>query len=209
VISPACLAGVARRPFAAARLEKRARRATVAAVLTQLVLTVIGLDRPGLVEVLSQTILAHEANWEESRMARLAGRFAGLLLVSVRPERAEALERDLRALESRGLNVMVERSAEERARAGYRRLSLDLVGNDRTGIIRDISRALAEHGVNVERLSTECAPAPMAGDRLFRMTALLQSPTAVQVDALRHELESLANDLMVDITLADTGEARR
>jgi glycine cleavage system regulatory protein len=170
---------------------------------------VIGLDRPGLVEVLSQTILAHEANWEESRMARLAGRFAGLLLVSVRPERAEALERDLRALESRGLNVMVERSAEERARAGYRRLSLDLVGNDRTGIIRDISRALAEHGVNVERLSTECAPAPMAGDRLFRMTALLQSPSAVQVDALRHELESLANDLMVDITLADTGEARR
>jgi glycine cleavage system regulatory protein len=41
---------------------------------TSLVVTVIGNDRPGIVERLSEVVLAAEANWEESRMARLAPR---------------------------------------------------------------------------------------------------------------------------------------
>jgi len=58
-------------------------------VNVSLVLTVIGPDRPGLVESLSQAIAQQEGNWLESRMARMAGQFAGILRVNIEEERAE------------------------------------------------------------------------------------------------------------------------
>ena len=60
-----------------------------------LVLTVIGDDKPGIVEQLADQVLAAGGNWEESRMARLAGKFAGILRVSVDADRAEALAGEL------------------------------------------------------------------------------------------------------------------
>ena len=83
-----------------------------------LVLTILGPDRPGLVEAVSQTIAEHGGSWQESSMARLAGRFAGVLLVSIDEARAEALTTALRGLESAGLSVVVERSSETEADAG-------------------------------------------------------------------------------------------
>ena len=169
---------------------------------TQLVLTVIGEDRPGLVEAVSEVVMAAGANWEASRMAHLGGRFAGMLLVTVDSERAAQLEAALNELPARGMRVIVERAGEGgTGSTGMRRLRLELVGNDREGIIRDISRVLATRGVNVEELRTECDSAPMSGSPLFRLVADLSSPEAVLLDELREVLESLANDLMVDISL--------
>ena len=79
---------------------------------TSLVLTVIGTDRPGIVEQLSDRVLAADANWEESRMARLAGKFAGVLRVSVDADRADRLAADLQAVASGDLTVVIERSGE-------------------------------------------------------------------------------------------------
>src|SRR5918996_577751 len=106
---------------------------------TSLVLTVIGDDKPGIVEQLSDKVLAVGGNWEESRMARLAGKFAGLLRVSVDAERAQHLADTLTTLDEGGLTVVVERSGEPDA-GTVRAFSLELVGNDRPGIVRDIAR---------------------------------------------------------------------
>ena len=171
-----------------------------------LVLTLIGPDRPGLVEALSKAIAAHDANWLESRMSRLAGKFAGILLVSVPDGRTESLTEALGALQSEGLRVVVERSGPEEPAPGYLALELNLVGQDRPGIIRDISRALAGRGVNVEELSTGCSSAPMSGEMLFHATARLHLPAGVRVEELREALEELANDLMVDVTLGEPGQ---
>ncbi len=135
-------------------------------------------------------------------MAQLGGRFAGMLLVTVDPERAVELEAALNELPTRGLRVIVQRAdITPSDNSHLRRLRLELVGNDREGIIRDISRALAARGVNVEELRTECDSAPMSGTPLFRMVADLASPHSIALDELREVLESLANDLMVDISL--------
>ncbi len=167
---------------------------------TSLVLTLIGDDRPGLVEQLSDRILATGANWEESRMARLAGKFAGLLRVSVDADRADALAAALAALEIGGLKVVVERSAH--AEAGESRLiNLEVVGHDRPGIVRDISRVLAQHQVNIEELESGVSSAPMSGEPLFRARASLRIPPGVSVDRLRGVLEALAGELMVDVAL--------
>ena len=169
---------------------------------TSFVLTVIGDDRPGLVEQLSDLVLAAGANWEESRMARLAGKFAGLLRVSVDAERAEALATSLTTLDAGGLTVVIERSADAEPSA-FRTCGLDLVGNDHPGIIRDISRVLAQHRVNIEELETEVTSAPMSGDALFRARAQLRVPSTMTVDELRGVLEALAGGLMVELALEE------
>ena len=121
---------------------------------TSLVLTVIGADRPGIVEQLSDQVLAAGANWEESRMARLAGKFAGVLRVSVDAERANRLADDLRALATGDLTVVIERGQEVEVRA-FRAVAIEIVGHDRRGIVRDISHVLAQRGVNIDELETE------------------------------------------------------
>jgi glycine cleavage system regulatory protein len=172
-------------------------------VSVSLVLTLVGEDKPGLVELLSQTIAAHEGNWLESRMSRMAGRFAGILRASVPAARAGDLSEALRALEPHGLRVVVEQSETEESVISFRRFSLALVGSDRTGIIRDVSRALASRQVNVDELHTECSSAPMSGELLFNARAQLRVPEGSEIEALRAAIEAIASDLMVDINLSD------
>lgn len=167
-----------------------------------LVFTVLAHDKPGIVERLSQTVSDHEANWLGSRMSRLGGEFAGIVEISVAETRASALGDALRALETHGLRVQIEHSdAAPEASSQARSLLLELVGDDRPGIVRDISQALAQHGVNVHELSTRCESAPMSGDVLFRASARLEVPAGVSDDMLGDELEKIAHDLMVDLSL--------
>jgi glycine cleavage system regulatory protein len=166
-----------------------------------LVLTVIGADRPGLVEALSRTIAEHGASWLESRMAHLAGHFAGLLRVSVAESRSSELADALRALEARGLRVIVEAALGAGPDVSAPRLRLELVGLDRPGIVREISRAIAERGVNVEELESHTSSAPMSGETLFHAAAWLRLPKSADPDELRSALEKLADELMVELSL--------
>lgn len=166
-----------------------------------LVLTVLGEDRPGLVESLSQAIAAHDGNWLESRMSRLAGKFAGILRASVPESELESLTDTLRELESQGLRLLIEWSGNDEPAQAYQMLKLDLIGNDRVGIIHDISQALAAHDVNIDELDTDYLSAPMSGEMLFKAAALIRVPLEVAVADLQTHLEHIAHDLMVDITL--------
>jgi len=165
-------------------------------------LTCVGDDRPGLVSALSAPISAHGASWERSQMARLAGKFAGVLLVEVADERADALVADLCRLED--LHVTLERT-DEPAHQPTIVLHLDLIGADHPGIVAEISGALAAQRIGIEELSTHVRDAPMAGGRLFEAQAVLEAPPATDVEGLRTILEALADELMVEIRLSDTG----
>jgi glycine cleavage system regulatory protein len=171
-----------------------------------LVLTLIGEDKPGLVELLSQTIADHDGNWLESRMSRMAGRFAGILRASVPEARAEALEVALAKLGSQGLRVVVERSTHFDTASDDQFLPLELVGADRPGIIRDIARALANRNINVDELHTECSSAPMSGETLFTAKARLRVSRGTATEELQDALEELADDLMVELTLGEAPE---
>jgi glycine cleavage system regulatory protein len=164
-----------------------------------LVLTVIGPDRPGLVEALSAAVAAQHGNWVESRMVRLAGQFTGVLRVEVARERTETLQEALRLLESEGLRVLIAASEQAGTVSEAAAITLELVGQDRPGIVREVSRALASQGVNVEELETACSSAPMSGETLFRARARLRLPEEGSLDALREALEKLADELMVDL----------
>ena len=165
-------------------------------------LTCVGDDRPGLVSALSAPISAHGGSWERSQMARLAGKFAGVLLVEVADERADSLVAALSALKDVGLAVVLERTSVPAARPSTR-LSLELLGADHPGIVAEISAALADQGIGIEELSTDLREAPMAGGLLFEARAVLEAPPGTSLDELGQTLEAIANSLMVEIRLSD------
>lgn len=164
--------------------------------MTSVVLTVVGPDRPGLVRALSEAVAARGGSWLESRMARLAGQFAGIVLV----EAPAALADDLRVLENQGLRIITQDVVDGQASVSYgQEVTLEVVGNDRPGIVRDVARILAECGVNIEELTTGVASGSFSGEALFRATAVLRAPSADAVGQVRAKLEQLGNELMVDI----------
>lgn len=170
--------------------------------MATIILTVIGEDRPGLVSALSAPISAHGASWQRSQMARLSGKFAGIVLVAVADERLDALTLELEALGEHGLQVTIERTGEPEAGAAVR-LQLELLGADHPGIVAEVSAALADRGVSIEKLTTDVREAPMAGGTLFEAQAVLTAPPATSSDTLRSMLEGLADELMVEIRLSE------
>ncbi len=171
---------------------------------TSLVLTLVGPDRPGLVETVAQLVASHGGNWLESRMARLGGQFAGIARVVLPAAREGDLRAALGALEARGLKVAVtlDPGSAPAAKPG-RAVKLELVGQDRPGIVHQVTRVLAAHRVNVEELVTECVEAPMAGGILFQARAELLIPGEADMGAIRTDLEKIAADLMVDLRFAE------
>ncbi len=165
-----------------------------------LVMTVIGTDRPGLVDSVATIVAEYGGNWLESRMSRLGGQFAGIVQVEVPADREQSLTKALKALDARGLTVVVHSDRREAATSGRTNI-LEIVGQDRPGIVRQISHTLAEFGVNVEELETECASAAMSGETLFKARAVLNVPESCNVTELRQTLERIAADLIVEISL--------
>jgi glycine cleavage system regulatory protein len=166
---------------------------------TSIVLTVIADDQPGIIETVSKALKKHDGNWTQSSMSSLAGQFAGILLASVPSDKADACLAELKALESKGLRIIVRKSSDEARAENAEEYSMVLVGNDRPGIIHDITRVLASHKVSVVDLETSVEAASMGGGELFKARAQLLVPESSDVFALEGELEDIANDLMVDI----------
>jgi len=164
-------------------------------------MTVIGPDRPGLVEILAAQVAQNGGNWLESRMCRLGGQFAGIVRVEIDTGKAAVLGAALRQLETKGLRIVTETEAGTSSKTAGSIAILELVGQDRPGIMHQISRVLASHAVNVEDLSSDRVSAPMDGNMLFQARAKVLLPPGLSLTALRADLEKLASDLMVDVEL--------
>jgi glycine cleavage system regulatory protein len=171
--------------------------------MATLVLTVLGDDRPGIVDSLSGLVSHHGGSWERSRMARLGGKFAGIVEVTVPDGRAAALQDALRSLTADGLAHVTAERTDAPAAPGGHRCTLELVGTDQPGLVHAVSAALAAVGANIEELATTTRDAPMAAELLFEATATVVLPPSVPIAQLRAELEALAAHLMVDIELTD------
>lgn len=162
------------------------------------VLTLIADDRPGIVGKIAKVVAANGGNWLESSMSRLAGKFAGLLLVEVPGGDRQALINAMAALEAEGISVSVATSPHTQEATGER-LILTVVGNDRPGIVSEISTLLAQRNINVEQLTTSCESAPMSAEPLFKARAKIHLPAELDRDGLLQSLEALSADLMVEI----------
>ena len=144
-------------------------------------------------------VVSHGGNWLESRMARLGGKFAGILRVQVPAEQLQSLVAATEQLSRDDLHIVVETSVSTPAALPERIVELECVGLDRPGIVRDITRVLAGLGANVEEIGTDASSAPMSGEVLFRARIRAAIPEHVDVARLREGLERVATDLMVEM----------
>ena len=169
--------------------------------MVTLILTTIGDDRPGLVETLSDAIVRSGGTWDRSSMARLGSKFAGIVEVVVAEEREAELVDALGSIGDDVLHVTVERA--EAGPATTAAIELELVGQDRPGIVHEISEVLARFDVGIDQLDTTTSSAPMSAEPLFEARAMLSVPPEVDRMHLTDALEAIAQELMVDIELAE------
>jgi glycine cleavage system regulatory protein len=169
-------------------------------VQTNFIITFIGDDRPGLVEALSEVISEHGGNWLESRLSQLAGKFAGLVSVSLSEDSAAALEEALKGLDQRGISVRVTPCGSHQAVDDHARIiTLNILGPDRPGIVREIATALSARRINVVDMESHVSSAPMSAELLFHATVEAQIPEGGDLDELADTLDGIANEMDVDI----------
>lgn len=167
--------------------------------MSTLILTIVGSDRPGLVAAVADVVDAHGGNWENSQLAELAGVFAGVVQVSAPDDRADELTGALQRLD--GLTVTVHAGSDAAASA-TRPVALQILGNDRPGIVREISAVLSAHQLSIDDMTTTTRDAAMAGGRLFEASVSAEVPASADLESMRGDLERLATEIQVDITLA-------
>ena len=168
---------------------------------TSYVITFIGDDRPGLVEQVSSVIESNRGSWHESRLSQLGGKFAGIVLVSLPAESGHGLEADLKALSASGLSVRVTPSASIPDHGNYREITLTVMGPDRLGIVREISRALAERLINVVEMDSHVGSAAMSAEMIFKARIDAQIPQDTDMDDLHDTLDEIANHMTLEIDL--------
>jgi glycine cleavage system regulatory protein len=166
-----------------------------------LVMTIIGPDRTGLVEAVARAVTTHGGNWLESRMCRLGGEFAGILRIEVPAEKKAPLLDALQKIS--GLTVTIHTGETKISPTNTRQTKMEIIGQDRPGIVHEISTALARAGVNVEEFSSEVTSGAMSGETLFKASARLQLPGNCDLAALKREVEKIAADLLVDVAFGD------
>ncbi len=172
------------------------------------IVTFIGDDRPGLVEQLSSAIERCGGNWQESRLSQLGGKFAGLVLVTLAEDAGDTLEQALKGLASSGISVRVTPASVAAAPAAGQRITLAVLGPDRPGIVREISRALAAEKVNVIDMESDVSSAPMSGEPLFRAEILAEIPQGASQEALTDALDGIAEQMTLEIDLGANSVAR-
>jgi len=170
---------------------------------TSLVVSIVGADRQGIVSSLAERAQRLGANWAASRMTRLAGEFAGMVHLEVPRENADALATSLRDLASSGLQVVVARSDGANVTSKLRVVELELVGEDRLGIVSNLTKLLAGRGISIESIHTDIVRSGVSGKQTFKVEAHLLVPASVSVEALQQEVGSLAREMMLDIALGE------
>jgi len=161
----------------------------------------VGQDRPGLIQALTDVVVALSGNWLESRMSYLADKFAGVALVEVDDDKVSELTRRLAAIDH--LTVVVEMTDSAEPSLRTRSANLNIVGPDRAGILNEVSQALALAGVNVVEMETNISAAPMSGELTFSADATVEVPDTVDIGDLVSKMDSIAGKLGVDILLEE------
>jgi len=168
-------------------------------VAESLVITFVGVDRPGIVQDLTAMVHGQQGNWLESKMSRMAGKFAGVALIEVSREGLDALKEELQGIPD--VSVIVETTDAQDCDAGMLSYQLNIVGLDRQGILQEVTNELSRNSINVIDLETRVSSAPMSGDKMFHADASVLVPSSVDLIDLHDRLDAVADDLSVDILL--------
>lgn len=174
----------------------------------ELVVTAVGLDRPGLAAEFSGQVHAAGANLADTRMVNLRGQFALLALVQgsaevladVRKRLADAAPKIGLAVDFHDATPRDGGPGPAGARDGVP-FRLKTYSMDQPGIVHRVTTYLREHHINVEELETRLESAPFMGTPVFTMEIVMLVPKTVSVKKLRQALEELGDTLNCDVDI--------
>lgn len=169
-----------------------------------LVLSVAGSDRPGLTKALASAVLSAGGNWLESHLSRLGGLYVGSVLVELAAGKVEALRAAVAAVDAQGLEVRIVPALEGASAAGET-FEFSLVGQDRPGIVNQVTKAVSELGANIETFETWLTPEAHSGAPLFHMAAHLRLPPGLASGSVQAALEAISGEIMVDVAMGQRG----
>lgn len=169
--------------------------------MATLILSVVGSDRPGLTQALATAVLSAGGNWLESHLSRLGGLYVGSVLVELDVDGVEALRSAVQSVDAEGLEVRIAPTVDAPG-AGGDEILFSLVGQDRPGIVRQVTAVLSGMDVNIEAFETHISAEPHSGGPLFHLDARLRLPPALKAQDVQAALESISAEIMVDISLA-------
>lgn len=167
----------------------------------RIVLSVTGSDRPGLTSALSEAVLEAGGNWKEGHLSRLGGLYVGSVLVELPAENVAKLEAQVQAIDAAGLNVVINPAGTAPAGTANT-LLFELIGQDRPGIIREVTAILAGLGANIESLSSGEETGAWGGEHLFRAQVQVTLPEGVSPEDAQEALEAISGEIMVDFTFS-------
>jgi glycine cleavage system transcriptional repressor len=174
------------------------------------VLTLTGPDRIGIVDDLTRLLLERGSNVETSRMARLGGQFAILMLVSLPADEIARLDESLKRLTDQGYKVTTTPAGQSYAEAhpGWLPYRIEVNGADHEGIIQEVAHYLRQFGISIESMESETSPAPISGVPLFAMTARVVVPPDLAGQGWEAGLEQLGIHRNLDIRLSEAKDSQ-
>ena len=175
--------------------------------MIELVLTIIGRDRAGVVASLADVVRFHEGNWKRSELAEIAGTFAGVVVVEVGDDRVDELLTNLLILRDQGVHVTAQQVEEPNEAPDADEVLLRLTGDDRPGVVREISTAISDAGISISRLGTVTDLPGENGGTRFEITARLTVPVGTDLDAVLDSIGAVADSLDIVLNVEDlTGD---
>lgn len=169
--------------------------------MATLILSIVGSDRPGLTQALAAAVLSAGGNWLESHLSRLGGLYVGSVLVELATDSVDALRTAIREVDAQGLEVRISPAIEDAQSEGDI-VQFSLVGQDRSGIVHQVTAILSQVGANIEDFDTHVSVEPHSGAPLFHMDARLRLPPTLSAQGVQAALEEISAEIMVDISLS-------
>lgn len=169
--------------------------------MIELVLTIIGRDRAGVVAELADVVRFHDANWKRSELAEISGTFAGVVIVDVDDDRADELLTNLLILRHQGLHITAEQIEEINEAPDAQEVRLRFTGDDRPGIVHEISTTLSKFGVSISRLGSAIDTSGVGNQ--FEITTQLVLPPEVDLDAVLEAINTLTDDIGIALHIED------
>ncbi|MGH1440448.1 MAG: glycine cleavage system protein R [Cellvibrionaceae bacterium] len=168
-----------------------------------IIITLLSDDKPGVVQTVADIIAKEGGNWLESRMSQLAGKFAGILKVSIDKDKVQTLTSSLQGLSASGIQVLIDEAGNEKSEQSAKTLAFELMGADRVGIVSEIANAFSAKGISIDDLETQCSSMPWSGEPLFEASGILIAPDTIDKENLLNHLDEIEDKLGLDISITE------
>jgi len=164
--------------------------------MNRIIITAIGLDRPGLVNKITSIVNKNNGNIENSKMVKIEDQFA-VIIDFTSPENLDKIKLELNSIEKLQVYYKLVKSI----KADYKSISTYLIkGADDQGIVDIISNYFKDRNLNIVEINTFIEPAPITGSPLFNMKIKIECGSLSEDSQIRKELIQICNQLNLTLT---------